>query len=90
MCIVWGGAYHYIEKSSSYCLEDTYILDKKNRALLKLMSIVFPDGYVLDTIGPYFADGKNNDRGYYSAHFTFKATKSAAMNIFRFFFYFLF
>ena len=27
------------------------------------MSIVFPDGYVLDTIGPYFADGKNNDGG---------------------------
>ena len=34
---------------------------KKNRALLKFMSIVFPDGYVLDTINPYFADGKNND-----------------------------
>ena len=25
------------------------------------MFIVFPDGYVLDTIGPYFADGKNNN-----------------------------
>ena len=25
------------------------------------MSIVFPDGYVLDTIDPYFADGKNSD-----------------------------
>ena len=27
------------------------------------MSLVFPDGYVLDSIGPYLADGKNNDAG---------------------------
>ena len=27
------------------------------------MYIVFPDGYVLDSICPYLADGKNNDAG---------------------------
>ena len=27
------------------------------------MSLVFPDGYVLDSIGPYMADGKTNDAG---------------------------
>ena len=27
------------------------------------MSAVFPDGYVLDSVGPYYADGKNNDAG---------------------------
>ena len=27
------------------------------------MSVVLPDGYVLDTIGPFFSDGKNNDAG---------------------------
>ena len=27
------------------------------------MSLVFPDGYLLDSIGPYMADGKNNDAG---------------------------
>eukprot|EP00732_Lithocolla_globosa_P004326 Lithocolla_globosa_v1_NODE_3946_length_1545_cov_8.134228.p3 type:complete len:103 gc:universal NODE_3946_length_1545_cov_8.134228:374-682(+) len=25
------------------------------------MSIVFPDGYVLDTIGPFQSDGRNSD-----------------------------
>ena len=35
----------------------------KHRPLVKFMSIVLPDGYVLDTLGPYFRDGKNNDAG---------------------------
>ena len=30
---------------------------------MKFMSLVFPDGYVLGSIGPYLADGKNNDAG---------------------------
>ena len=27
------------------------------------MSIVLLDGYVLESIGPYMSDGKNNDAG---------------------------
>lgn len=33
----------------------------KNRFLLKPMVIVGTDGYILDVIGPYFADSSNND-----------------------------
>ena len=33
----------------------------KNRPLLKPMMIVGTDGYILDAIGPYLADGRNND-----------------------------
>lgn len=35
----------------------------KHRPLSKMMSITFPDGYVLDSLGPFYADGKNNDSG---------------------------
>ena len=63
MCIVWDGTYYYIEKSSSYYFGRHTYSGQKHRPLLKFMSIVFPDGYVLDSIGPYYADGKNNDAG---------------------------
>ena len=33
----------------------------KNRHLIKFMSVVLPDDYVLDTIDPFYSDGKNND-----------------------------
>ena len=63
MCIIWEGTYYYIEKSSNYSLGRHTYSGQKHRPLLKLMSLVFPDGYVLDSIGPYLADGKNNDAG---------------------------
>ena len=63
MCILWDGTYYYIEKSSNYSLGRHTYSGQKHRPLLKFMSLVFPDGYVLDSIGPYLADGKNNDAG---------------------------
>ena len=30
----------------------------KSRQLIKFLSIVLPDGYVLDTNGPFMSDGK--------------------------------
>ena len=36
---------------------------QKKRPLLMFMSIVPPDGNVLESIGPYMSDGKNNDAG---------------------------
>ena len=35
----------------------------KHRPLVKFMSIVLPDGYVLDTIGSFYSNGANNDAG---------------------------
>ena len=63
MCIVWDGTYYYIEKSSNYTLGRHTYSGQKHRPLVKFTSLVFPDGYVLDSIGPYLADGKNNDAG---------------------------
>ena len=63
VCTIWDGTYYYIEKSSNYSLGRHTYSGQKHRPLLKFMSLVFPDGYVLDSIGPYMADGKNNDAG---------------------------
>ena len=63
LCIIWDGTYYYIEKSSSYSFNRHTYSGQKHRPLVKFMSLVFPDGYVLDSIGPYLADGKNNDAG---------------------------
>lgn len=63
MCIIWDGTYYYIEKSSSYSFNRHTYSSQKHRPLVKFMSLVFPDGYVLDSIGQYLADGKNNDAG---------------------------
>ena len=54
MCIIWDGTYYYtcIEKSSSYTFNRHTYSGQKHRPLVKFMSLVFPDGYVLDSIGP--------------------------------------
>ena len=63
LCIIWDGTYYYIEKSSNYNFRRHTYSGQKHRPLLKFISLVFPDGYVLDSIGPYLADRKNNDAG---------------------------
>lgn len=63
LCIIWDGTYYYIQKSGNYKFGRQTYSGQKHRPLLKFMSIVLPDGYVLESIGPYFADGKNNDAG---------------------------
>ena len=63
LCIIWDGTDYYIEKSSSYSFNRHTYSGQKHRLLVKFMSLVFPDGYVLESIGPYLADGKNNDAG---------------------------
>lgn len=53
----------YIHKTSNYKMGRKSFSMQKKRSLIKFMSIVLPDGYVLDTVGPYFSDGHNNDSG---------------------------
>lgn len=55
------GTYIYIQKSSDYDFQRRSYSTHKNRSLLKPMVIVGTDGYILDVIGPYFADSSNND-----------------------------
>ncbi|CAF1117325.1 unnamed protein product [Rotaria magnacalcarata] len=57
--IIWDGTYIYIEKSSDHYLNRSTYSGQKCRHLVKFMSLVHPDGYVLDTIGPF--QGTAND-----------------------------
>ncbi|CAF4293350.1 unnamed protein product, partial [Rotaria sp. Silwood2] len=58
-CLIWDGTYLYINKSSDHLLQKQTYSGQKKRHLVKMMSITLPDGYVLDTIGPYA--GTKND-----------------------------
>jgi len=60
---IWDGTYLYIFKSSNYEKGRKSYSGHKHRPLIKFMSIVFPDGYVLDSIGPFYSNGHNNDAG---------------------------
>ena len=57
--LILDGTYIYIQKSSDHKLQRCSYSGQKKRNLIKFMSVVFPDGYVLDTIGPFF--GNEND-----------------------------
>lgn len=63
LCLIWDGTYYYTQKSGNYRFSRKIYSGHKHRSLVKFMSIILPDGYVLETLGPYFADGKNNDAG---------------------------
>lgn len=55
------GTYIHIQKSSKYTFERKSYSIYKGRPLVKPMMIVTSDGYILDILGPFLADGKNND-----------------------------
>ena len=57
--LIYDGTYIYIPKSSDHKLQRASCSGQKKRNLVKFMSIVLPDGYVLDTIGPFF-DNEDN------------------------------
>eukprot|EP00732_Lithocolla_globosa_P003920 Lithocolla_globosa_v1_NODE_3354_length_1692_cov_4.690898.p1 type:complete len:479 gc:universal NODE_3354_length_1692_cov_4.690898:188-1624(+) len=59
--VILDGTYFYKNKSGHYAFMRRIYSGQKKRALTKFMSIVFPDGWCLDTIGPFKANGKNND-----------------------------
>jgi hypothetical protein len=59
--LVLDGTYIYIQKSSNYKFQRVSYCLHKHRPLVKMMIIVASDGYILNVIGPYRADGKNND-----------------------------
>ncbi|CAF3028442.1 unnamed protein product [Rotaria sp. Silwood2] len=57
--IIWDGTYLYLGKSSDHYANRSTYSGQKCRHLVKFMSLVLPDGYVLDTIGPF--QGTAND-----------------------------
>ncbi|XP_053391975.1 uncharacterized protein LOC128554692 [Mercenaria mercenaria] len=59
--IVLDGTYIYIQKSADYLFQRKSYSCHKNRPLVKPMMIVGSDGYILTVLGPYYANGNNND-----------------------------
>ncbi|CAF3419459.1 unnamed protein product [Rotaria sp. Silwood2] len=57
--IIWDGTYLYMGKSSSHLINRKTYSGQKHRHLIKFMSLILPNGYVLDTIGPFW--GTMND-----------------------------
>ena len=51
----------YIQKSHKYKFQRRCFSMHKHRPLLKPMVVTSTDGYILSILGPYLADGKNND-----------------------------
>lgn len=62
------GTYIYIQKSSKYTFQRKSYSIYKGRPLVKPMMIVTSDGYILDILGPFLADGKNNDAAILNQH----------------------
>ncbi|XP_056014968.1 uncharacterized protein LOC125654892 [Ostrea edulis] len=59
--LVLDGTYIYIQKSNNFQFQRRSYSLHKGRPLVKAMVVVTTTGYFLTTIGPYLADGKNND-----------------------------
>jgi hypothetical protein len=59
LSIIWDGTYIYTNKSEDHKLQQETYFGQKSRHLIKFMSVILPDGYVLDLIGPF--KGKDND-----------------------------
>ncbi|CAF4476634.1 unnamed protein product [Rotaria socialis] len=59
LSMMWDGTYVYCYKSNDHVLQRECYSGHKSRHLVKMMSLVLPDGYVLDLIEPF--SGKSND-----------------------------
>nr|XP_018915633.1 PREDICTED: uncharacterized protein LOC109043056 [Bemisia tabaci] len=66
--LVADGTYVYIEKSSNYKFQRRSFSMHKHRPLVKPMMLVSTTGYILEVMGPFFADAKNNDAAIITSH----------------------
>jgi hypothetical protein len=57
--LIWDGTYFYIGKSSSHQVNRSTYGGQKKRHYIKFMSVVHPDAYIADIIGPF--EGTLND-----------------------------
>ena len=59
--LVLDGTYIYIQKSSLYKFQRLTYSVYKSRPLVKPFIITTTDGYIVDVVGPFFSNGRNND-----------------------------
>ena len=57
--VIWEGTYFYTGIASSHDFQQSTYSGQKKRHLVKFMSLCLPDGYCLDTLGPFY--GTAND-----------------------------
>ncbi|CAF1616163.1 unnamed protein product [Didymodactylos carnosus] len=54
LTVIWDDTYVYCHKSNDHELQRACYSGHKSRHRVKMMSLVFLDGYVLDLIGPFY------------------------------------
>ena len=59
LSVIWNGTYIYCNKNDDHTLQRLTYSGQKSRYLIKMMSLVLPNGYILEFIGPFY--GKDND-----------------------------
>ena len=59
--LIWDGTYIYCQKSANYLLQRQLFSMHKGRPLVEPMRITTSTGYILAVIGPYLANGANNN-----------------------------
>jgi len=59
VALILDGTYYFIQKSKDHAFQRATYSGQKKRHLIKMLSITFPDGYVVDTVGPF--SGAAND-----------------------------
>ena len=55
------GTYIYIQKSRKYAFQRRCFSLHKHRPLVKAMVVTATDGYIISILGPFYANGQNND-----------------------------
>lgn len=65
--LIVDGTYIYIEKSNNYSFQRRTFSMHKHRPLVKPMILVSTTGFILEVLGPYYADGKNNDASIFNS-----------------------
>jgi len=55
------GTYVFVEKSGDFAIQQMTWSMQKNRNLVKPFMIILPSGYILDAVGPWFANGKSSE-----------------------------
>ena len=66
--LLLDGTYIFIENSEKYAFQRKSYSMYKGLPLVKPMMIVASDDYLIDILGPYFANGRNNDAAILNKH----------------------
>ena len=55
------GTYIFIQKSHKYAFQRRCFSLHKHKPLVKAMVVTATDGYIISILGPFYANGQNNE-----------------------------